>query len=60
MRLIIFTGFLGSGKTTALLSLAAHLSRRLPPRAIAVIESEIGAANVDGRLLAESAYAVRD
>jgi G3E family GTPase len=60
MRLILFTGFLGSGKTTALLSLAGYLSRNLPPRSIAIIENEIGAANVDGQLLARSAYEVRD
>ncbi|GHV57285.1 hypothetical protein FACS189460_3570 [Deltaproteobacteria bacterium] len=60
MRLILFTGFLGSGKTTALLSLAACLNRDLPPKSIAIIENEIGAANVDGLLLAQSSYEVRD
>lgn len=60
MRLIIITGFLGSGKTTALLSLARHLGRDLEPRDIVIIENEIGQANVDGRLLGQSAYEVRD
>ncbi len=60
MRLILITGFLGSGKTTALLSLARYLSRDHEPREIVIIENEIGEANVDGRLLAETTYEVRD
>ncbi|MDL2226483.1 GTP-binding protein [Deltaproteobacteria bacterium OttesenSCG-928-M10] len=60
MRLILLTGFLGSGKTTAMLSLARHLSRDRDPKSIVIIENEIGEANVDGELLAGSAYEVRD
>ncbi len=60
MRLIILTGFLGSGKTTAMLSLARFLSRDHDPKSIVIIENEIGEANVDGALMADSAYEVRD
>jgi len=60
MRLIIITGFLGSGKTTAMLSLAGYLSREHGSGSIVIIENEIGEANVDGRLLSQSAYEVRD
>lgn len=60
MKLIIITGFLGSGKTTAMLKLAAYLSRESGPESIVIIENEIGEANVDGRLLSGSNYEVRD
>lgn len=60
MRLIIITGFLGSGKTTAMLNLAAYLSRENGPDSIVIIENEIGEANVDGSLLSQSTYEVRD
>lgn len=60
MKLIIITGFLGSGKTTVLMSLARYLGRDLEPKDIVIIENEIGEANVDGRLLGETAYEVRD
>ena len=60
MRLIIITGFLGSGKTTVLLRLAGYLSRDLTPEDIVIIENEIGEANVDGRLMGQSGYQVRD
>ncbi|UQZ90158.1 cobalamin biosynthesis protein P47K [Deltaproteobacteria bacterium Smac51] len=60
MKIFIFTGFLGSGKTTALLDMAKWLSREADPSSIVVIENEIGEANVDGKLMAESGYAVRD
>jgi len=60
MKLIIITGFLGSGKTTVLLNLARYLGRNLEPKDIVIIENEIGEANVDGRLLGETSYEVRD
>jgi len=60
MRLIIITGFLGSGKTTVLLRLAGHLSRDLDPKSIVIIENEIGEANVDGLLMGQTNYEVRD
>lgn len=60
MRLIIITGFLGSGKTTAMLNLAGYLSREYGPESIVIIENEIGEANVDGRLLSQSTYEIRD
>ena len=60
MRLIIITGFLGSGKTTVMLNLAGYLSRQNGPDSIVIIENEIGEANVDGRLLSQSTYEVRD
>lgn len=60
MRLIIITGFLGSGKTTMLLRLAGYLSRDLDPKDIVIIENEIGEANVDGLLMHSGNYEVRD
>lgn len=60
MQLIIITGFLGSGKTTVLLRLAHYLSRHNHPRSIVIIENEIGEANVDGLLMSQTNYEVRD
>ena len=60
MQLILLTGFLGSGKTTAMLSLAGFLSRNSGSESVVIIENEIGEANVDGEMLAKSSYEVRD
>lgn len=60
MRLLITTGFLGSGKTTLLLRLAGLLSRETDPRQIVILENEIGEANVDGLLMGQTQYQVRD
>jgi G3E family GTPase len=42
MRTILITGFLGSGKSTVLLSLAAYLNKKVGPKAVVIIENEIG------------------
>lgn len=60
MRLIIITGFLGSGKTSAMLSLAEYLTCENGPGSVVIVENEIGEANVDGRLLSQSNYEIRD
>lgn len=53
----LITGFLGVGKTTALLHLLAH---RPPGEAWAVLVNEFGAIGIDGITLAESGVAVRE
>lgn len=57
MRVIVLSGFLGSGKTTALLQMAKCLVRHEQPQpgqaAVAVVENEIGSFSIDGAALAE-------
>ncbi|MDR1080460.1 MAG: hypothetical protein LBQ79_05770 [Deltaproteobacteria bacterium] len=42
MRTVLFTGLLGSGKSTAVLSLASFLKEQGGPQSVAVIETEAG------------------
>jgi len=58
MELIVISGFLGSGKTTILLSLARAFSEQ--GRKVAVIENEIGKDGVDGELLKAEGLSVRE
>lgn len=58
MRLIIVTGFLGSGKTTLILGLGRMLARERG-LSVVVIENEINASGVDGQVLERSGLAVR-
>ncbi|MDR1164938.1 MAG: GTP-binding protein [Deltaproteobacteria bacterium] len=60
MRIILFTGFLGSGKTTVLLNLAEYLARNSDPKKVVIIENEIGDVNVDGKLISGSSFETRD
>jgi G3E family GTPase len=64
MNCIILGGFLGSGKTTALLSLAKHIRSRFPTAdyrhpAIAIIENEIGEIGIDNLTLASTGYKIK-
>ena len=58
MRLLILTGFLGSGKTTVLLEIARFLARR--SQEIVVIENEIGEIGIDGHYLEIQELNVRE
>ncbi|MDR2200328.1 MAG: hypothetical protein LBR53_12955 [Deltaproteobacteria bacterium] len=49
MRIILITGLLGSGKSTVLLSLAARLSKMEGPKAVVIIENEIGDTTLTSR-----------
>jgi G3E family GTPase len=60
MNILLFTGFLGSGKTTVLLSLAEWLAGKEDPGKVVIIENEIGDVNVDGKLLSGSSFETRD
>jgi G3E family GTPase len=59
MRIILFTGFLGSGKTTVLMTLAEYLAKDEGPGKVVIIENEIGDVNVDGKLLSGSSFETR-
>jgi G3E family GTPase len=56
MRLLIFSGFLGSGKTTLVLALARRLAAHGSTSAIIV--NEIGEVGIDGKVLGDSGLAV--
>src|SRR3712207_1850905 len=58
MRCIAFTGFLGSGKTTAILQVAGALQAR--GERVAIIENERGAIGVDGPYLEAQGLGVRE
>ncbi len=53
MKLLVFSGFLGSGKTMAILSLALSLLRRGSEdrTRLVIIENEVGAAGIDDTIL---------
>jgi G3E family GTPase len=60
----VLGGFLGSGKTTVLLSLAEHITNRFPANgggsgpALAIIENEIGDVGIDNLTLESAHYRV--
>jgi G3E family GTPase len=58
MRCVAFTGFLGSGKTTAILKVAEALGAR--GERVAIIENERGAIGVDGPYLESQGLGVRE
>ena len=58
MRCIAFTGFLGSGKTTAILVAAEALGAR--NERVAIVENERGAIGVDGPYLESQGLGVRE
>lgn len=58
MRCIAFTGFLGSGKTTAILAVARALGER--GERVAIVENERGAIGVDGPYLESQGLGVRE
>jgi G3E family GTPase len=60
MKIILFTGFLGSGKTTVLMNLAEYLARDEGPGKVVIIENEIGDVDVDGKLLSGSSFETRN
>ncbi len=62
MKVLLLSGFLGSGKTSALLQMAAYMVRRSGREGISVmiIENEIGEVGVDDKVLKAQGLAVRE
>jgi G3E family GTPase len=64
MNIIIFGGFLGAGKTSMILSLAAFLVKKerhgTPPADLVIIENEIGETGIDDKVLKSGGYQVRE
>jgi G3E family GTPase len=58
MRLLIVSGMLGSGKTSAILGIADVLSDR--GLKIAIIENEIGSVGIDGEILERHGMQVKE
>ncbi|WP_094604227.1 hypothetical protein SPSIL_036670 [Sporomusa silvacetica DSM 10669] len=58
MRILLFGGFLGSGKTTTILQIAKYITEN-KHETVALIENEIGEAGIDDKLLADSGLQVR-
>ncbi|MBP2652710.1 MAG: yjiA 1 [Firmicutes bacterium] len=58
MRLLLFGGFLGSGKTSTILEVAKQITE-VQAETVAIIENEIGEAGVDDKLLKTSGIEVR-
>jgi G3E family GTPase len=62
MHVIIFGGFVGSGKTSLIISLAQFLVRKEPTRnpAVVIIENEIGEVGIDQKVLSSYGLAVKE
>jgi G3E family GTPase len=68
MKLIIFGGFLGSGKTSLILSLAHYLIESLREKDdtaasrtnLVIIENEIGKVGIDDKVLKTGGYSVKE
>ena len=58
MRTLILAGFLGAGKTTVLMELAAFLVRN--GKTVVILENEISSAGVDNQLLKSRGFQVRN
>lgn len=58
MRILLFGGFLGSGKTTTILQVARQITEARQ-ETVAIIENEIGDAGVDDKLFQDSGVQVR-
>ncbi|MCH5139084.1 cobalamin biosynthesis protein P47K [Clostridiaceae bacterium UIB06] len=62
MNLIIFGGFLGSGKTSLILSLAHFLveSKNSVKTNLVIIENEVGEIGIDDKVLKSGGYSVKE
>ncbi len=62
MKIIIFVGFVGSGKTSLILSLARHIVGDTPPAKpkLVIIENEIGDVSIDDKVLKTGGYNVTE
>ena len=62
MRIILLSGFLGSGKTSALLQMAGYLVKKSggSGTSVMIIENEIGEVGVDDKVLKAQGLAVKE
>ena len=59
MKILLVSGFLGSGKTSFILKLAHHMIEDLGIANIVILENEIGEISVDDKVLKGSGYQVK-
>lgn len=57
MNMLLFSGFLGSGKTSVIVQLARYLTGL--GKTVAIVENEIGETGIDDQLLAQQGLSVR-
>ncbi len=62
MNLLLFSGFLGSGKTSLILSLARYLvgDGTDPRRRLVIVENEVGEVPIDQKILGAGGHDVRE
>ncbi|MBP1625672.1 MAG: cobalamin synthesis protein [Holophagaceae bacterium] len=62
MQVVIFGGFLGSGKTSLILSLAHHLValEASDEPSLVILENEIGEVGIDNKVLQAGGYSVKE
>jgi len=63
MNIVIFSGFLGSGKTSAILSMARYISEKQEVSergGLVIIENEIGEIGIDHKILKHGGYQVKE
>jgi len=62
MQLVIFGGFLGSGKTSLILSLAHHLvnGAGTDKPSLVILENEIGEVGIDNKVLQAGGFSVKE
>jgi len=60
VKIILFSGFLGSGKTSGILALIEYLASKTgQPDKIVVVENEIGGAGIDNQIISSKGYEVK-
>lgn len=63
MNIVIFSGFLGSGKTSAILSMARYISEKQEVSVrggLVIVENEIGEIGIDNKILKHGGYQVKE
>lgn len=58
-KIILFSGFVGSGKTSLLLEFAEYLNHQNPKLKLAIVENEIGTVGIDDQMIKARGYDVR-
>lgn len=58
-RIILFSGFVGSGKTSLLLEFAEYLNLKDSELKLAIVENEIGSVGIDDQMIKARGYDVR-
>lgn len=58
MNILVFGGFLGSGKTSVLLQLALHIVQK-EKETVAIVENEVGEVGIDDKVIAAQGLKVK-